>query len=147
MPQAQLQMPGRRHGIDEMLSRDAIRDLVTAYGHFVWTENFPAMVSLFARDGQCELPAHLGLGRRIVGHAALLEFFTSSAAGMRPFLHSHQIHLIDGKTAQGFVYGEFRNKNRDNRITHLGHYEDIYSLIDGVWKFQTRNINVDELSA
>jgi hypothetical protein len=132
----------RDRQIDELIDREAIRQLPARYCHFVRTRNIEAIIDLYAEDGVFDMPANMAEGGVRSGKAAIEETFRRGLVELDPwpFTHNHVIDLLDASRASGFVYVEFRLGTQNYRTTHIGVYEDAYVKEDGRWKFQSRKL-------
>src|SRR4051812_29724273 len=95
--------------IEEVIDREAIRQLPIAYAHYVWTANLDDLVALFTIDGEYRGPsssAHSGTAR---GHSALRALYAKGLGrAPRPFIHQHHVELLGKDAARGYVYLELR---------------------------------------
>ena len=84
----------REELVDEMLDREAIRDLPVRYCHYVWTHNLEGILSLFTDDGlfSTEGPTE---PYAIKGQAELRKFYSTipDRVGARPFIHNVVVDL------------------------------------------------------
>ena len=79
----------RDRAIDDLLDREAIRELPVRYCHCVRTRNLEAMLDLFAAklfDGRFELALALGQGRGLTGIMLIDDLLDGDRAGHRRFL-------------------------------------------------------------
>lgn len=119
--------------VDELLAREAIRDLVARYAVAVDSRDLDALVALFVAD--------VRVGRDGVGHDALRASFDASLRGVGVSIlqvGTHVIDLDDADHAQGQVYctGEIQEGDRWVRQAIL--YRDTYRRDDGTWRFVRR---------
>jgi hypothetical protein len=52
----------------------------------------------------------------------------------------------DGR-AEGFVYTEFRQGCQNMRVTHVGHYADVYVKVGDAWRFHSRRLTTVDVPA
>jgi len=134
--------------VDELLAREAIRDLPVRYCDCVWRDDGAGIAALFADNGS--FVAVMG-DRRItlVGRAALADFFaTALDMRPRPYIHNHVVELAGEGFASGRCYLDLRSGRHDMGWIGAGWYDDQYvRTLDG-WKFQSRvfhALRLDEL--
>ena len=137
--------------LQEMLDREAIRDLVNRYFVAVWQQDADAVANLFAEDGEfCFSGIAVGEdGRPIAtpddqtqtfkGRAKLNEVYKLALAEMRPlpFGHNHVVDLLGPDRAHGHLVMEMRGA-KDFELMGIVTYEDQYAKIDGRWLFTRR---------
>lgn len=133
--------------LQDLLDREAIRDLPLRYCDCVWRDDIPALVKLFAREG--EFVIRIGEQETAAkGHAALLEFYAQGLGiAPRPFIHNHVIELEGGRKATGRCYLDLRSGKENMRFMGAGHYADTYVKEKGEWKFLRRHftaLRIDE---
>ena len=95
--------------LDDLLAREAIRDLVARYNAYGDSGLFDRMMELFAPDAVLEIR-----GSRNEGHDEIRAVFTgvadrtSAGGGVSAYLRhctaTHQIDLVDATTATGRCY-------------------------------------------
>lgn len=132
-------MSGTKTLLQELLDREAIRDLPLRYCDCVWRNDIDGLVKLFARkgafvyrSGDTEAGAE--------GHAALRAFYAKGLdIAPRPFIHNHVIELKGGKKATGRCYLDLRNGRAQMQFMGAGHYDDVYVKEKGEWKFARRD--------
>ena len=125
--------------VQELVDREAIRDLPQRYCHYVWKQDVPAVVSLFTQDGEFDAGRAQPTAK---GTEALREAYKQGLAALdpRPFIHNHVIDL-DGDHATGTCYLELRATQDGQSVIAAGHYDDVYAKVDGEWKFRSRKFN------
>lgn len=138
-----------RQRIDALEAREAIRDLVARYCHYVRERRHDDIVALYAPDGVFDMPANMAEGGVRAGPEAIAETFArhNEALDPWPFTHNHVIDLSGETTATGHVYTEFRLGRDAMRVRFVGVYDDHYVRHDGVWKFQSRKLQSVEIPA
>ncbi|MBM4227584.1 MAG: nuclear transport factor 2 family protein [Gammaproteobacteria bacterium] len=140
-------MGKRKQTLQDLLDREAIRDLPLRYCDCVWRDDIPALVKLFAGDG--EFVIRIGEQETSAkGHAALLEFYAQGLGiAPRPFIHNHVIDFDGGRKATGRCYLDLRSGKENMRFMGAGHYADTYVKEKGEWKFLRRHftaLRIDE---
>jgi len=125
--------------IDEMLDREAIRDLPVRYCHHIWTKNIEGILSLFTEDGIFSMEG-LGAPQEVKGQAELRKFYgtVATGAGPAPYIHNIFIELKDATHATGTSYPEVRSPGQQMKLMALGYYSDEYEKVGGQWKFKAR---------
>ena len=125
--------------LQELLDREAIRDLPNLYCHCVWQQDVPAIVDLFTEDGWIKM------GRKpVTGHPALLTLYKKALGDLapRPFIHNHVIDLKDTENATGTCYVEIRGVQDDKSVVGAGYYDDVYRKVAGEWKIHSRDVTM-----
>jgi uncharacterized protein (TIGR02246 family) len=132
--------------LDDLLAREAIRDLVARYNAYGDSGLFDRMMELFAPDAVLEVG-----GAPNEGHDEIRAVFTgvadqtSAGAGVPAYLRhctsTHQIDLVDETTATGRCY--FFVLTRVG-LDHWGRYLDDYRTVDGEWRFARRRVLTDD---
>ena len=124
---------------DEMIDREAIRDLPHRYAHYIWTGNAEGIANLFTQDGWFgSIPE---VTPRTQGRDNLLKFYaaiSSAPLQPRPYVHQHVIELKGNNRASGTVYIELRDANQDMKWIGTAYYDDEYEKVNGEWKFRSR---------
>ncbi|ATE65847.1 nuclear transport factor 2 family protein [Rhizorhabdus dicambivorans] len=130
-------------------ARDAIRDLVARYCHYVRERRHDNIVGLYTPDGVFDMPAVMAEGGVRSGRDAIAETFARNNEAMDPwpFTHNHVIDLDGEDRATGHVYTEFRIGSDDMRVGFVGVYADEYVRHEGVWKFRRRKLQSVALPA
>ena len=135
---------------DELVAREAIRDLVARYNSTADSARFDETMALFAEDAVMDLDGVVHEGRDAIrrmfeGAAGTL---AEHAAGqpadqpryLRHFTGTLQIDLVDATTAKGRCY---YHVILPHGLDHWGRYIDDYGLIDGRWLFTRRREKLD----
>jgi uncharacterized protein (TIGR02246 family) len=125
--------------IQEMLDREAIRDLARRYAHYVWQRNASAVAELFTEDGVMvtpDLPTLTGPEEIVESYEKIF-----SAMDLYPFVHNHVVDL-DGETATGTCYLDLRSRSDEHHIMAAGYYEDRYRRVDGEWLIAGRDLTM-----
>ena len=128
--------------LQELVDREAIRDLACRYAHHVWQKEAAAAAELFAEDGVMDT----GEPPVLRGRAAVLEAYERVLGDghFQPFVSNHVITLA-GDEASGTCYLDLRSIRDGRSMIGSGFYEDRYQRIDGQWKFRSRKLNVSWL--
>ncbi|HLG86735.1 MAG TPA: nuclear transport factor 2 family protein [Alphaproteobacteria bacterium] len=137
--------------LQEMLDREAIRDLVNRYFVAVWRQDADGVADLFADDGEfCFAGIAVGEDGRptataddetqtFKGRSVLNQVYKLALAEMRPlpFGHNHVVDLLGPDRACGHLVMEMRGA-KDFELMGIVTYEDQYAKIDGRWLFARR---------
>jgi len=131
--------------LQEVIDREAIRDLAVKYAHFVSQKNIDGFLSLYADDGVFLSSADPAwpVAR---GQAELRKLLTGMVADkeIRPFSHNHVVQLLSSDRAIGTSYNRVFGLLRNGAPSLLvGRYDDKYSKIAGSWKFALRDITCE----
>lgn len=133
-------------GIDplmqQLLDREAIRDLPVIYCHYVWQNDVEAMVNLFTEDGCLQTSGDPRLQRvEERGRANLRKKYHEllNALQPRPFIHNHVIQQTGPNSAKGTCYQEVRANVDGKSWIGAGHYDDEYAKVGDTWKFRSRH--------
>ena len=128
--------------LDELLAREAIRDLVARYNANGDSGRFDAVLALFADDAVLEAE-----GVSYAGKDRIREMFTTAAAAfsgaggsLRHFTSTHQIDVTSASTAVGRAYYAVL---MGPGLDHWGRYLDDYVRVDDTWRFARRRVLVD----
>ena len=129
--------------VDEVVARDAIRELTAEYCRRVVNGDGEGVVALFTDDAclATHFPEDSGQEDSVSrGTQELREAYTDlGAMSLKPFIHNHIIE-VDGDRARGFCSVEIRLTQDGVAYTGSGHYEDAYRRVDGSWRFQGREL-------
>jgi hypothetical protein len=128
--------------IQEMLDREAIRDLPKLYCHYVWQSDVAAMVALFTEDGSISVDD--GTIPTTRGRENLVKMYQQALGDLapRPFIHNHVVDLINPEQASGTCYVEIRGISDGKSIIGAGYYNDEYRKIGPDWKFLSRDVKM-----
>jgi ketosteroid isomerase-like protein len=133
--------------VDELIAREAIRDLVARYNAGADGGRFDPVVALFASDAVLEIPSERFEGReeiaglfrrtqeRVVGSAA-----PGGRQHLRHFTATLQIDVDGPDTARSRCYYQVLMAHG---LDHWGRYIDEYRREDGGWVFAHRRVTVD----
>ena len=132
--------------LQEVIDREAIRNLPLRYCHCVWQKDLAGYVNLFTEDGAMStndpsLP-------RAQGREGLRKMISEGLDTMkpRPFIHNHVIELLSSDRAKGTCYVEVRLLRDGRKWSMTGWYNDEYAKVGGEWKFTSRQITVDSFA-
>ena len=146
--------------LDDLLAREAVRDLVTRYNSYGDSGKFDLLWPLFTADAVMEIISASGERSTHTGLDEIKQIFMgandrvtaqSGAAHAAPvhIRHStatHQIDLIDADHASGRCYFSVI-VGPVGGLDHWGRYVDDYVRVDGGWRFQRRRVYVDGSAA
>lgn len=122
--------------IDELESREQIRQLVVRYALALDSRDVPALAACFTKD------VRMGDGRR--GRTALTEWFDGL---LRPYsttfhlIGNHRIEFVDRDHADGVVYCRPEHEVGEQWIVMPMQYWDRYERQDGEWCFASRSVH------
>ena len=146
--------------LDDLLAREAIRDLVARYNSYGDTGKFDLLWPLFAPDAVMEIISVNGAGVTHAGLDEIKRIFTGandrvvaqSDAALAPAMYirhstaTHQIDPVDADHATGRCYFSVivgQVGGPVGGLDHWGRYVDHYVRSDGAWRFQRRVVFVD----
>lgn len=131
--------------LDELIAREAIREIVAAYSHFADSGRFDELAALFAADGVLEIR-----GEPVVaGHDAIRAYLggvgrnladTSTTRMIRHFVTNLRINVSSASEATGACYFLVVT---DGGVDHWGRYRDVYTGLDDDWLFARRTVTTD----
>jgi hypothetical protein len=142
--------------LDELLAREAIRDLVARYNSYGDAGRFDSLWDLFADDIVMVITSRGGAQNTYEGIEQVRTIFTGArdrisaqsgsapSSSIRHFTATHQIDLIDDTHAAGRCYFAVL---MDGGLDHWGRYLDRYVCIDGSWRFAHRHVTIEGTSA
>lgn len=129
--------------MQEVIDREAIRNLPLQYCHCVWQKDLDGYANLFTEDGSfstdnADIPGAQGRDklRKMIGNGL-------DDMQPRPFIHNHVIDLTGADTATGTCYVEVHMKREGKKWEMRGWYNDDYAKVGGDWKFKSRKVTVD----
>jgi hypothetical protein len=134
--------------LDEVIAREAIRELAAAYAHAADGGCFDDFLALFTPDGSLQVDDR----EPLVGPAAIRAFVggtqasvqTASKSAPRGYIRhnvtSHTITLDGPDDAHGAAYFFVVTERGPD---HWGRYRDRYVRRDGRWLFASRKVRVD----
>jgi ketosteroid isomerase-like protein len=130
-------------GLQQLLDKDALRDLVTTYCRAIDRRDYKLLRSLYTDDAVED--------RGDTFSGSIDEFIAAMPAMVSGFvltMHrvSNMLFQVQGDYAEGEIYAEayHRTPPPDFReITACGRYMDRYQKRDGVWRIQYRAGTVD----
>ena len=128
--------------VQELLDREAIRDLPKRYCHCVWQKDVDGMVDLFTEDGSIGMrgdgqPPPKGREKLRSLYKRVFE-----GIGPRPFIHNHVVELMGPNRARGTCYVEIRAVDKGDSIVGAGYYDDEYQKVGDEWKFLSRDVKM-----
>jgi hypothetical protein len=146
--------------LDDLLAREAIRDLVARYNSYGDSGKFDLMWPLFVPDAVMEIIGTDGERTTHMGIDEIKRIFTGandrvvaqSDANQAPPVYirhstaTHQIDLVDADHATGRCYFSVivgQVGGGAGGLDHWGRYVDDYVRIDSQWRFQRRRVYVD----
>jgi 3-phenylpropionate/cinnamic acid dioxygenase small subunit len=143
--------------IEELLAREAIRDLVARYNSYGDAGKFDLLWPLFTEDALMDVGPARGDRRTHTGIEDVKQIFLgargrvheegerAATTYIRHFTATHQIDLVDADHATGRCYFAviIGNAVEPGGVDHWGRYIDEYVRVDGAWKFSRRRVYVD----
>ena len=133
--------------IEELLTKEEIKELRICYSHHFDGKDIDALVDLFTDDAVCEFgPA---FGGDWVGKDQIRRNFAAYAQQEGPpfgVLHAVTnpwIRLIDETTANGrwYLHDLFTAEGVENPLGLYGIYDDVYKKVDGRWLIHRTRID------
>ncbi len=125
--------------LNELLDREAIRELPVRYCDCVWRGDLDGLVNLFAPNGEFTVK---GRERSVTqkGRPELKKMYAEALGDLspRPFIHNHVVDLGGPNRASGRCYVELRSIARNMDWIGSGFYEDEYEKTSEGWKFASR---------
>ncbi len=133
--------------LDELIAREAIRDLVARYNAGADSGRFDEVVELFAPDAVMELDDETLHGREEIAglfrrtqQRVLDSAPTGGRQHLRHFTATLQIDVEGPDAARSRCYYQVLMAHG---LDHWGRYIDRYVRIDGRWRFSHRRVTVD----
>ena len=134
--------------IDELMAREAVRDLVARYNAVADGGRFDEVIELFAPDAVMEIPNETLNGRdEIAGMFRRTQQRVIAAAPapgerqyVRHFTATLQIDVEGPDAARSRCYYQVIMVHG---LDHWGRYIDRYRKVDGVWRFAHRKVTTD----
>lgn len=128
--------------VDELLSREALRHLIAAYGHAVDRRDWDLLRTLYHDDAiDDHTPYYCG---SVDGYVAWLP---AMMANWSATMHTAMAALfaIDGDRAQGEIAARAWHLTLDGtrQFVAWGRYADHYERRGGVWRFARRSFILD----
>lgn len=133
--------------IEELLEKEAIKELRILYSHCFDGKDLDGLVALFTEDAVCEFGPDFG--GDWVGREQIRKNFSGFLQQEGPpwgVLHSVTnpwIRLIDDDTANGrwYLHDLRTTEGVDNPLILYGIYDDLYKKIDGNWLIHRTRID------
>ena len=115
----------REQLVDEMLDRDAIRDLPVRYCHYVWSGNLEGILGLFTEDGIFSTEGATD-PVAVKGQAELRKFYGGAVEriGARPYIHNIVIDLKGATKATGNFYQKLSSDIQKIKWIGTDYYDD-----------------------
>jgi SnoaL-like domain len=138
--------------IDQVIARDAIRDLVARYNSYSDSGRLEQLFELFTSGAVMETQDRSGQFTRYDGLDEVKQIFTgareriqsqpdpATAGYIRHFTATHQIDLVDDEHAAGRLYFAVLMAHG---LDHWGRYVDRYLRDGDRWRFEHRKVYVD----
>lgn len=128
--------------MDELVAREAVRDLVARYNGYGDSGRFDDLLALFAPDAVVVVGTD-----SYEGLDAIRGLFTG-AAGPRPerirhFTSTLRIDIEPPVTATARCYFEVLTADG---LDHWGRYRDRFARLDGTWRFTRREVHLDGMT-
>lgn len=126
--------------INELLDREAIRDLPKRYCDCVWRDDIDGIVNLFAPDGAFIINSGSAESNETRGSSALHDFYKSALVEVqpRPYIHNHVINDLSDTNASGRCYLAVHSAKKNMEFVGAGFYDDKYVKLNDEWKFHSR---------
>jgi len=133
--------------IEELLEKEAIKELRILYSHYFDGKDLDGLVSLFTEDAVCEFGPEYG--GDWVGKTQIRENYARFTGGEGPefgVLHAVTnpwIRLVDESTAHGrwYLMDLRTTEGVENPLILFGIYDDLYRKIDGSWRIHRTRID------
>ena len=134
-------MPDTQELVQNLLDREAIRDLPKRYCDHVWQDDAVGMSKLFVKDGRFSVVL-VDKTIDVVGQQAICDFMRQGLSDApRPFIHNHVVELIDQHNASGRAYLDLRSGKHNFDWLGTGYYQDQYVKQDDTWLFASRDFH------
>lgn len=132
----------RALGPDELADREALRHLVTAYGHAIDRRDYALLRTLYHADAiDDHTPYYCGPAQGYV------DWLPEMMAHWRATMHTmlSQLFVIEGDHAEGEIAARAWHLTADGtrQFVAWGRYADHYARRDGVWRFARRAFILD----
>jgi hypothetical protein len=131
---------------EELIAREAARDLVARYNAAGDAGDAQTVASLFVPQGVIVVE-----GVRYEGREAIRRVFSGVAASTGPnaehlarlirhFTATHRLEVVNPARVEGSCYYQVLT---ERGLDHWGRYEDVYVRENEVWSFVTRRVTID----
>jgi ketosteroid isomerase-like protein len=122
--------------------REEITDLMMAYASCLDRGDVPGMTAIFAPDGV----VHSGALGDLKGAEGIRAFLTKAVS--QPGFNGRQHRVrpvmfeIDGENCRAMAYWMVVtwDAGKEPRLVALGYYEDVFTRVNGAWKFKDKTI-------
>jgi len=133
--------------LDDLIAREAIRDLVARYNANADAGRFAEVVELFTEDAVIELPGEVIEGRDAI-HAMFrdvrVQVHSAAVPGTTPHLRhftaTQQIDVVDAEHAISRSYFQVL---MPEGLDHWGRYVDDLVCTEEGWRFARRRVDID----
>ena len=132
--------------LQDLLDREAIRNLVIRYANCLWRGEIDEMAAMFVENGEFVTKGDNSFnvpntkGRENV--RALIAAGANRLGASTPLVHNHEINLESRTIASGVAFLEVRKESAGMEISALGAYHDDYEKDAGRWKFRRRAVRI-----
>jgi ketosteroid isomerase-like protein len=143
--------------VENLLAREAIRDLVARYNYFGDRGRFDEFGDLFTADAVLEFTNADGVRREARGRVQIVDLVRSvgadfmaesRTAGWPPYIrHSVSTHIIDLTDADTATGRAYVTVIRAFGLAEWGTYRDRYSRVRDHWRIDRRAATTDGLLA
>lgn len=128
--------------LDEVLAREALRHLVTAYGHAIDRRDYALLRTLYHDDGiDDHTPYYSGPA------SGYVDWLPGMMANWRATMHTalSALFVVQGDRAEGEVAARAWHLTADGarQFVAWGRYTDQYERRDGIWRFTRRSFILD----
>ena len=123
--------------LDDLLAREAVRDLVALYAMAVDVHDEDALALMFAPTARLDLDGSVADGRD-----AVLAALRASMTGFRRMVHTPETHVVhvSGGSGRGVATAHAELVTRSGVVVAAHEYEDTYAVRDDRWVFESRKI-------
>lgn len=130
------------HSISKVMNQElAIKSLVESYEYNMDLGQVEKVVKYFANDGTISSPAGMVSGTENI-KAYLTKISQTIAKGKMHKVTSVSSH-ISGDSAQAITYVDIFDSKDTTKVIHTAKYNDKLRLVNGLWKFEERLMQID----